>query len=120
MEKNKKRMQELYHDIEMGIKNKISESDFYEYNKYLEKECEYNIRFILEKYYNGVELTSEDKESIGKYMFFSGPFYAGKEAGPDLYDLRLKSSFGSGNFDSEELELIQKINNERKLNNKER
>lgn len=29
---------------------------FYEYNEYLKKLCEYNIRTILEKYYKGEEL----------------------------------------------------------------
>lgn len=122
-EKNREKMQILYHDIQsVGrlkiIKNKIF--DYYEYNEYLKKVCEYNIRSILEKYYSREELTREEEESIGKYLFFSSRFYAGSADGPDLYDLRLQSCFGSGNFDSEELESIYKINKQRKQSSKKR
>lgn len=122
-EKNKEKMEILYHDIQsVGrlkiIKNKMF--NYWEYNEYLQKVCEYNIRSILSNYYSGKELTSEEEETISKYLFFSSNFYAGKADGPDFNDLRLQSCFGSGNFDYEELKLLHKINEERKQNNKKR
>ena len=121
IEKNREKMQVLNIEIKnMGklkiLKNKLF--DCYEYNKYLEKVREYNIRYILDKYYNGSELTSDETESIEKYVFFSQPFYLGQADGPSLFDLRLQSSFGSGKFDQEELAAIYKIKNDQRQNNK--
>lgn len=113
-------MQILYQDIQSveRLKNKMFE--YYEYNEYLKKVCEYNIRSILLNYYNGKEITDEERETIGKYLFFSSCFYAGNADGPSLSDLRLQSRFGSVNFDYEELNLIRKINEEKKQDIKKR
>lgn len=123
-ENNKVKMQTLYCDIYgMGkiqkIKNKFVE--WFDYNKYAEKICEYNIRSVLANYYSGKELTTEEEDIIKQYIFFSSNFYAGKAEGPDLNDLRLKSCFGSGNFDLEELQLIKEIyENTQKQNNQDK
>lgn len=124
-EKNRERMQTLSHDIQkMGKLKKIKSKmfDYYEYNDYLKKMCEYNIRSVLQNYYNGKEITDEEMETIKKYLFFSSCFYtsAAKPDGPSLYDWRLRCCFGSGDFDDSELELIHRINEEKKQNNKKR
>lgn len=123
-ENNKEKMQILYCDIYgMGkiqkIRNKFVE--LFDHNKYSEKICEYNIRSILANYYSGKELTIEEEETIRQYIFFSSNFYARKVEGPDLNDLKLKSCFGSGNFDLEELQLIKEIyENSKKKNNQDK
>ena len=120
---NKEKMQALYQNIQSEgkfkkIKNKLFNYD--EYNNYLKNVCEYNIRSILDKYLNEKALTIEEEETIRKYLFFSSNFYAGKAEGPDDYDLNLQSCFGSGNFNYEELELINKISEDSKQHNKRR
>ena len=67
-------------------------------------------------------LTDEEMETIENYLFFSSCFYtsAAKPDGPSLYDWRLRCCFGSGDFDDSELELIHRINEEKKQNNKKR
>ena len=123
-ENNKEKMQILYCDIYgmekiQKIRNKFVE--LFDHNKYLEKICEYNIRSILANYYSGKELTIEEEETIRQYIFFSSNFYARKAEGPDLNDLKLKSCFGSGNFDLEELQLIKEIyENSKKKNNQDK
>lgn len=122
-EENKEKMQILYSDIQNVGKLELLKKkafNYYEYNEYLKKVCEYNIRSILEKYYNEKELTSDEEESIRKYLFFSSNFYNGNPEGPSLNELRLQCYFGSGDFDYKELELIYKINEQAKRNGKKR
>ncbi len=118
-EKNREKMLILHNDISNVNKLQIIKYklfNYYEYNEFLKKICEFKIRVIIDKYCTGREINNKDIETIEKYLLFSKRFYGDGEfaEGPNLNDLRLMSSFGSGNFDSEELQLIHKINKVRK------
>lgn len=124
-EANEEKMKNLYHEIHglKKLKSMIDKAiDNYSYNEYLKKVCEYNIRFIMKKYYNQEELTEEEMNAIQSYLFYSKNFYSSiaNPEGPSFMDLRLQSAYGSGNFDYEELDLINKIESESRVNNKKR
>ena len=119
-EKNKEKILILKNDIININKLQIIKYklfNYYEYNEFLKKICEFKIRVVIDKYCTGREINQKDIETIEKYLLFSKRFYGDGEfaEGPNLNDLRLMSSFGSGNFDSEELQLIYKINERKKV-----
>lgn len=93
-----------------GIKwlKKIKKSVFK--NDYLKKECELNLRVILHKYCMNMELTEDESDLIEKYMFFSDEeLLSTFSDGPDDVTLGLVSHFGYGDFNEEELNLINEI-----------
>lgn len=101
--------------LETEIANLNPKNSYFDEHEYLKKMCEIRIRNIMTRYYNGKELTEKDIEIISKYKFFSNPtIYQGSSEGQDFLTLRLISSFGSGNFESNELEFINLMFDESK------
>jgi len=112
-QENREKIQKLSSSIKgiNKLKRLISKKlDYSEYFNYLKKECELNLRIILDKSFTNIELTDNEKDLIEKYMFFSlQELTSHLSEGPNLCTLELISTYGSGDFNKNELEAIKDI-----------
>lgn len=113
-ELNEKRITELskkYEDINVDQ----LQNDYFGYLKYLEDNCELNLRNVLKKYFNDEELNDVDLQAIADYVLLSDPsLYSGQVDGPTSYEQMLKKTRGSGTFTDEEKAVISEINSNKK------
>lgn len=109
-------------ELQKNMKNVDRESiknDYFKSLSYLEDSCELNLRLILKKHLDGIELNEEELEDVSKYVYFSSPIlFSGQADGPSSYELTMKKRYGSGNFSDEERTIFNSINNSKKTSPK--
>jgi hypothetical protein len=98
----------------LNIKERLlilrEEIGYFNYYKYLGIICEIRIRKIINKYLNGMELKASDLELIHSYFqYFQVDISDQNKLDGNLIGQMYR--YGSGDFTSEEMEILTKISN---------